>query len=292
MPTRLALLHQTDYQYDRPVYLSPHLVRLRPAAHSRVSLDTYALAIEPASQVTHWQQDPFGNFLARVDFTGTLTHLSVRVEMTVTLTPVNPFDFYLNSEAQAFPFTYEPTLAHALSPYLDATPPSPVLAGWLDRIDRRSQPTTDFLTTLNRQVFADVAYTTRLEPGVQTPDETLTLALGSCRDSAWLLVQVLRCLGLAARFVSGYLVQLAATPGPDGNTDGPATDTLSLHAWAEVYVPGAGWIGLDPTSGLLTAEGHLPLACTTEPGGAAPISGTAGLSNTTLTYQSTVTRLS
>ena len=123
-------------------------------------------------------------------------------------------------------------------------------------------PTVPFLADLNAAVHRDVAYSERMESGVQTPDETLRAAIGSCRDSAWLLVSLLRQYGIAARFVSGYLVQLT-----------PEADTTDLHAWTEAYLPGAGWVGLDPTSALFAGEGHIPLAATPRPSSAAPITG-------------------
>jgi uncharacterized protein (DUF2126 family) len=144
---------------------------------------------------------------------------------------------------------------------------------------------------LNSAVYTDVAYSVRMEEGVQTPEQTLTRAIGSCRDSAWLLVTALRHFGLAARFVSGYLVQLAAdSPSLDGPS-GPTEDFTDLHAWAEVFVPGAGWIGLDPTSALFASEGHIPLAATPNPSSAAAITGVTDRSDTTLEFSNTVRRV-
>jgi len=273
MAIRVALHHQTRYQYDRPVLLSPQIVRLRPAPHSRTPILSYSLHVEPDDRFENWQQDPHGNFLARFVFPERTSEFRITVDLIAELTVINPFDFFVESSAEQFPFEYEPWLARELRPYLETEPAGPRTAELLASIDRTPMNTVDFLVALNQQLQRKIGYLIRLEPGVQTCEETLTLCSGSCRDSAWLLVQVLRHLGLAARFVSGYLIQLV----PDVKSlDGPvgaSQDFTDLHAWTEVYVPGAGWIGFDPTSGLLAGEGHIPLACTPEPASAAPVTG-------------------
>ncbi|GAB2527828.1 transglutaminase family protein [Spirosoma aerophilum] len=283
MSVRVAIHHHTRYDYDRLVSLSPHLIRLRPVAHSPASIESYSLTIQPANHVIHWQQDPFGNFIARVDFWEPMSFLSIDVDIIARLEPVNPFDFLLDSYAISFPFAYEPQLKKDLAPYLDVTEQGHHWEQWLQTIDQTEQSTIDFLIMLNRRIFQDIAYTTRMEPGVQTPEETLDLAIGSCRDSGWLLVQTLRHFGLAARFVSGYLAQVV----PQGPSE-LKENSLALHAWAEVFIPGAGWIGFDPTSGMLATEGHIPLACTSEPTGAAPVTGTTDVNETTLSYTNTL----
>lgn len=288
MAIRVELIHQTRYQYDRPVFLSPQWLRLKPAAHSQAVIESYQLSIEPANHVLHWQQDPFGNGVARVDFSGSVAAMIIQVRLIARLEPVNPFDFLIDSYASFFPFVYEDALKKELASYLEITEQGPHLAQWISQIRHHPRrDTVDFLIGLNQQVNQAISYQIRLQAGVQPADVTLRRAMGSCRDSAWLLVQLARGCGLAARFVSGYLAQVAGTDNQLKNV----LDSLDLHAWAEVYLPGAGWIGLDPTSGMLITEGHIPLACTPGPAGAAPVSGTSESVETELTYTSTLTQL-
>ncbi len=273
MSIHVALRHRTAYTFDRPVSLSTHLVRLKPAAHSRTPIEAYSLKVEPKEHFIHWQQDPFGNYVARLDFPEKTTHLSIDVEVIADLADINPFDFFVQDEYEEWPFVYEKTLAAQLLPYLEKVDTGERFADFLASIARKKMRTTDKLVELNQLVQKRIGYNIRMEPGVQTPEETLELGTGSCRDSAWLLVQLARHLGLAARFVSGYLVQLTLDEQPLDGPPGTPNDFTDLHAWVEIYVPGAGWVGLDPTSGLMATEGHIPLACTPFPGDASPIHG-------------------
>ena len=276
MTLHVALTHRTEYRYDRAVSVGPHVLRLRPAPHCRTPILAYSLRITPNPHFINWQQDPFGNFLARVVVPGETRELTATVDLVADMATINPFDFFVEESAANYPFAYEPGLAGELEPYLRTLPDEPVLDGYLAGIARAGKSTTEFIIDLNRKLSGDIAYRVRMEPGVQTPAQTLQSRSGSCRDTGWLLVQVLRRLGLAARFVSGYLIQLRPDVAPADGPAGAATDFSDLHAWAEVYVPGAGWIGLDPTSGLLAGEGHIPLAATPSPSSAAPITGTHG----------------
>jgi uncharacterized protein (DUF2126 family) len=269
----IALNHVTHYRYDRAVALGPQVIRLRPAPHCRTRILSYSLTVTPAEHFVNWQQDPQANYLARVSFPHHARELRIEVDLVAEMAVLNPFDFFLEPYAQRFPFAYEAADQRDLAAYLTCLPLTPRMQDYLARIPRTPVVTVDFLVQLNQSLAREVRYLIRMEPGVQAPEETLAKGSGSCRDSSWLLVQLLRHLGLAARFASGYLVQLVADvkslDGPSG-TDHDFTD---LHAWCEVYLPGAGWIGLDPTSGLLAGEGHIPLACTPEPSSAAPVSG-------------------
>ena len=291
MTIRVAVNHKTRYLYDRPVMLSPHIFRLRPAVHSRTPIEAYSLKIKPEKHFINWQQDPFGNFLARVVFTEKTRELSVEVDIIADMTVINPFDFFVEDYAEHYPFKYDEQLKKELAPYLEIKENGPLLTQWLGTIDRSKKLIVDFLVELNQLLCKDVAYTIRMEPGVQTCEETLGKALGSCRDTGWLLVQILRHLGLAARFVSGYLVQLTADVKSLDGPSGPEQDFTDLHAWAEVYVPGAGWCGLDPTSGLFAGEGHIPLACTPEPVSAAPVTGFTEKCETEFRFHNSVQRI-
>jgi len=274
MSIHASLTHVTHYRYAKPISLGPQVVRLRPAVHCRTPILNYTLKVTPDTHFLNWQQDPQGNFQARLVFPEKTDEFKVEVELTADMATINPFDFFVEDGAKEFPFTYDAILAHELKPYLELENLGPGLRSLLHKIPRSKRNTIDFLVDLNGLVHNEIKYLVRLEPGVQTVEETLKLKSGSCRDSAWLLVQVCRQLGLAARFVSGYLIQLTADVKPvDGGAAGPDADFTDLHAWTEVYLPGAGWVGLDATSGLLTGEGHIPLAATSDPETAAPISG-------------------
>ncbi|HYH22299.1 MAG TPA: transglutaminase family protein [Azospirillum sp.] len=291
MTIRVGLTHRTEYKYDRPVTLSPQVVRLRPAPHARTPILSYSLKITPEEHFLNWQQDPQGNWLARLVFPERTTEFTVTVDVVADMSVMNPFDFFLEPSAETFPFTYHPDLAHELAPYRLCEPAGPELAAFLETVDRREKQTTNFLVDLNQRLQAEIGYVIRMEPGVQTCEETLGKRTGSCRDSAWLLVQVLRHLGFAARFVSGYLIQLVPDVKPLDGPAGPPADFTDLHAWTEVYLPGAGWIGLDPTSGLLAGEGHIPLACSPDPTSAAPITGLVGECEVAFGHHMEVTRL-
>ncbi|KAF1052831.1 MAG: hypothetical protein GAK43_01728 [Stenotrophomonas maltophilia] len=273
MSIHVAVQHVSHYRYDRPITLGPQLVRLRPAPHSRTRILGYSLKVLPGKHFINWQQDPQGNYLARLVFPEKTRELRVEVDLVAELSVFNPFDFFLESYAEQVPFDYAADERRELAPYLSALPATPLFAEYLAGIERSPRASVDFLVEINQRLARDIRYLIRMEPGVQPPEQTLELASGSCRDSAWLLVQLLRHLGLAARFVSGYLIQLSADQKALDGPSGTEFDFTDLHAWCEVYLPGAGWIGLDPTSGLFAGEGHIPLACSPEPSSAAPISG-------------------
>lgn len=274
MSIRVALHHETVYRYDRLVALGPQIVRLRPAPHCRTSILSYSMKVSPEHHFCNWQQDPQGNYLARLVFPKKTRNMTIEVDLVADMTAINPFDFFLEPYAEAFPFRYEEWLLKELAPFLHQLHATPKLQQWVDSVDLTPAPTITAITELNRRIHSEIKYEIRMEPGVQTPEETLQRGSGSCRDSAWLLVQIFRHLGVAARFASGYLIQLAPDVKSIDGPSGPEADFTDLHAWTEIYLPGAGWVGLDPTSGLLCGEGHLPLACTPDPSSASPITGT------------------
>ncbi|MBB6508378.1 uncharacterized protein (DUF2126 family) [Rhizobium soli] len=293
MSIKASIYHLTHYSYDRPVRMGPQIIRLKPAAHSRTKVLSHSLKVTPENHFVNLQQDPYGNYLARFVFPEPVTEFKIEVDLVADMTVYNPFDFFVEEEAQAWPFTYPADLIEDLSIYRTPEPPEPALVEYLKTLDMSpGQPTVDMVVGINARLQQAIGYVIRMEPGVQTPEQTLTSAMGSCRDSSWLLVQILRHLGFAARFVSGYLIQLTpdlkALDGPSGTE----VDFTDLHAWCEVYLPGAGWIGLDPTSGLLTGESHIPLAATPHYRNAAPISGGYfGEANTSFDFAMNVTRV-
>ncbi len=286
MAIQVALHHLTRFNYDKPVSLGPQVARLRPAPHCRTPILSYSMKVVPAKHLINWQQDPHANFQARLLFPDKTQEFAVEVDLIADLIPINPFDYFLEPVAANYPFEYPPSLARDLEPYRVLDPAGPLLEHFLRGVSRTTQPMLGFLVDLNRRVRDDIGYVTRLEHGIQTCEETLDRRQGSCRDSSWLLVQAFRHLGLASRFVSGYLIQLAS--------DDPSSvlkDSVDLHAWAEVFLPGAGWIGFDPTSGLLATEGHIPLACAPQASDAAPITGSVEPSGVEFTFDMSVERL-
>lgn len=292
MAIRVAIRHHTKYTYDRPIKIFPQVLRLKPAPHTRTPIISYSLTISPKDHFINWQQDPFGNYNARLVFNELATEFVIDVDMVIDLVAFNPFDFFMDDYAMNFPFAYDTQLSKELIPYLEVVEKGELFEELKDEARAYfGQNTVDFIVSLNQLIYRKVGYTIRYEPGIQTPEESLTKKLGSCRDSAWLLVQLFRSFGLAARFVSGYIVQLRPDEMSVDGPNGPESDFTDLHAWAEVYIPGAGWIGLDATSGLFAGEGHIPLACTPDPQSAAPVSGATEITISTMSYLNTVTRI-
>jgi uncharacterized protein (DUF2126 family) len=294
MSIHVALNHITHYRYDRPINLGPQIVRLRPAPHSRTRILSYSMRVEPATHFINWQQDPQSNYLARLVFPDKTSSFRIEIDLVAEMAVLNPFDFFLEPSAEHYPFKYEPEVAHELAPYMVKAPElqdAAAFQAYLASVSREKTPMNDWLVSLNQKVQRDIGYLVRMEPGVQTPEETLVKASGSCRDTGWLLVQLMRHLGIAARFVSGYLIQLKSDVKSLDGPSGTEIDFTDLHAWCEVFLPGAGWIGLDPTSGLLAGEGHIPLACSPEPGSAAPVSGSIDDCETVFEHHMSVSRV-
>ena len=291
MGIKVALRHISQYNYDRLVQLGPQIIRLRPAVHCRTPILSYSLNLQPKKHFLNWMQDPFGNFMARAVFPESTKFLHVEVDLIAEIHAFNPFDFFLEDEARQFPFTYSAELHQQLLPYFEQSEHSPLLQQFTESIPHSDRSTIDYLVAINQRLNQELGYLIRMEPGVQSCEETLRKRSGSCRDMAWLLCQILRHLGLATRFTSGYLIQLVADEVPVFGPKGPDHDFADLHAWTEVYLPGAGWVGFDPTSGLITGEGHIPLCATPSPSSAAPITGKLEACQSSLEFSMQVSRL-
>lgn len=291
MAIRVALHHVTDYRYDRLVSLSPQVIRLRPAPHCRTPICSYSQKVLPKDHFVNWQQDPFGNYQARLDFQELTRNFRIEIDLVAEMVAINPFDFFLTEYAEHVPFRYEASLLADLKPYMECEPQGQRFEKVFKRFRQGKKRTVDFLVEVNQCLEQEIDYVIRMEPGVQTPEETLEKGRGSCRDSAWLLVQILRHMGYAARFASGYLIQLKADMKSLDGPSGPKDDFTDLHAWTEIFLPGAGWVGLDPTSGLFAGEGHIPLACTPHPETAAPVTGAVSKSEVEFSHDMKVTRV-
>jgi len=291
MAIQASIYHLTHYKYDRPVTLGPQVIRLRPAAHSRTRVISHSLKVGPEGHFINHQQDIYGNWLARVVFHEPVREFRIEVDLTADMSVYNPFDFFIEEDAKVWPFSYPEAIADDLAVYRQAEAPGPRLAAFLATVPRDPMDVIDFLVMLNSKIASEIGYVIRMEAGGQTPEETLEQGTASCRDSAWLLINALRHLGFAARFVSGYLIQLKpdlqALDGPSGTE----TDFTDLHAWTEVYLPGAGWVGLDSTSGLLAGESHIPLAATPHYANAAPMAGLASYAEVDFNFEMQVTRV-
>ena len=269
MTIRVAIYHETSYEYDRPIGLGPQTIRLRPAPHSRTPITAYSLKIEPAGHFLNWQQDPHSNYLARVVFLEKVPRFRVVVDVVAEMTVINPFDFFLEPDAEKCPFTYEKELFRDLTPFRERQEAGPKLQAWLKSIDRTPIRTVDFLVAINTRLSQEIKYLIRMEPGVQSPEETLQKGAGSCRDSgladgAYPAAPGSRGAVRLRIFDSTQAgCETAGRPGGRGDTTSPIC-TPGPKSFCRGQV---GW-GSIPTSGLFAGEGHIPLAATPEPSSA------------------------
>ena len=285
----LRLSHLTRYDYSSPVSFAPHALYLRPRESSRQRVHDFTLAVTPAPARNVSTTDAEDNALDWLYFAPdtVAAALEFRTEFLVETLDANPFDFFLKPSASTFPFAYDPAervaLATCLTPPRDPAP----LRAWLEKnFPSPSRDTVAFLIALNAAVRASLAYSRRDEPGIHAATETLARGGGSCRDYAVVLIELCRHLGLAARFVSGYLHE---PPSPEEKNPQPA----AMHAWTEVYLPGAGWRGLDATRGILCNDAFVPIAHSVVAESVNPIQGSfysAVPATSTLTTQLTVSK--
>jgi transglutaminase-like putative cysteine protease len=262
---RLKILHRTYYNFRGPVQLQPHRLLLRPREGPGLHIECSKLDIAPASHI-RWLRDAYDNSVAIATFDSPAIHLGIVSECIVQQLDETPLDFLVADFAVNYPFNYDSDSAEVLRPYLrgPAQGNHAALAGWVGQYWHPGEPVQTYalLDRLCAGISQSLTYQIREQPGVQSAVETLTRGVGSCRDFANLLMEAAHYLGLAARFVSGYL----NAPFDDGRSG-------STHAWAEVYLPGAGWKGFDPTSGEIAGVRHIAVAVARLPEAVSPVTG-------------------
>lgn len=260
---RIRIQHLTEYLFSAPVTFNPHRLLIRPREGHDVRIESSKLVISPAYS-TKWQRDVFDNSLAVVSFKKPSDKLTISSEVVIQHFEQAPFDFMLEDYAINYPFNYADSERADLLAYqqLVFLNDQNAINNWLHQFNYLGMNTFSMLMMLNQNISNQFRYQMREEPGVQSPAYTLEHRSGSCRDYATLLIEACRCLGLASRFVSGYL-------------HAPATEEghASTHAWVEVYLPGTGWKGFDPTSGEVTSSKHIAVAVARNPEAVPPISG-------------------
>jgi transglutaminase-like putative cysteine protease len=261
---RRQISHLTEYRFPSPVSLLPHRLLLRPRESHNVHIESSVLEITP-QHTTQWKRDAMDNSVAVVKFNEPSDLLSIASTVIIQHYDENPFDFLLDDYAVMHPFSYAAAEEVELGPFLQSVYPSDraMIQQWLQTLALpKSAQTFALLDRVNREISSSFSYQAREEPGVQSPATTLTQRSGSCRDFTALFIEACRHLGLASRFVSGYLFIWGQEPA-----------NASTHAWAEVYLPGAGWKGFDSTSGEVTGDRHIAVAVARHPEAVPPVAG-------------------
>lgn len=263
---RIQITHITRYEYPEPVEFYTHKLHMRPREGHDIRIESSQLTISPEYKI-RWERDIYSNSIALVDFLGKSQTLEICSGVVVQHYGAQPLEFVVDESALHYPFHYNPMEQIDLIPYQMAVFPRdyPVVQKWLEDVCRPGKliKTITLLDALNKAIVSNFKYTAREEPGVQSPRQTIELGSGSCRDLAVLFIEACRVLGLASRFISGYLLQSFTSAEQHGST----------HAWSEVYLPGSGWWGFDSTSGLLVAEDHIAVAHHRHPEAIPPVSG-------------------
>ena len=249
---RYKILHQTNYEFSGQVHLHPHTLRLRPREGHELRIESSTLDISPDASL-RWHRDVEGNSVATATFLGSTAYLYISSEVVIQQYDQVPYDFLVADYAVDYPFRYDPEDEILLTPYLKQSDfqVQDKVKNLLDDIWQANEPIQTFalLLRLNQRIYQTITYQRREEAGVQSAEETLNRGSGSCRDSANLFMVVARQLGLAARFVSGYIY-----------SDPPSIQAGATHAWAEVLIPGAGWKGFDPSTGNIVGAEHIAVA--------------------------------